>query len=153
MGSGDAPGQGPLEAVRRRRAELRESMSALELALAGPAPRGRERWVERVHVALVELSADLREHVDVTEGVDGLYVDIRATTPRLAGAVERLIEEHHQINELVADLLTRTDVPGSDDVDQVRDLGTALLGKLVSHRQRGSDLVFEAYEFDVGGET
>ena len=104
-------------------------------------------------MALVELSADLREHVDVTEGRDGLYVDILATTPRLAGAVERLTQEHQQINELVADLLARTDVPGSDDVDQVRDLGTTLLGKLVSHRQRGSDLVFEAYEFDVGGET
>jgi len=39
------------------------------------------------------------------------------------------------------------------DVDSVRDLGTALLGRLVRHRQRGSDLVFEAYEVDIGGET
>jgi hypothetical protein len=38
-------------------------------------------------------------------------------------------------------------------VDSVRDLGTALLGRLVRHRQRGSDLVFEAYEVDIGGET
>ena len=38
-------------------------------------------------------------------------------------------------------------------MDQVRALGTSLLGLLAGHRQRGSDLVYEAYEFDVGGET
>jgi hypothetical protein len=38
-------------------------------------------------------------------------------------------------------------------VDLIRRLGTTLLGLLVSHRQRGSDLLYEAYEFDVGGET
>jgi hypothetical protein len=38
-------------------------------------------------------------------------------------------------------------------VDKIRDLGTLLLGVLVRHRQRGSDLVYEAYELDLGGET
>jgi hypothetical protein len=127
-------------------------MSALELALAVPAPSGLVRWAERVRVALVELSADFREHIDVTEGHDGLYVDILATAPRLSDAVARLIREHAQITDLVDDLLARL-TPESHDVDTVRGLGTTLLGLLVSHRQRGSDLVYEAYEFDVGGET
>lgn len=61
-----------VDALRRRRAELRESMSALELALAAPAPEGHPRWAERVHVALVEPSADFREHIDITEGPNGL---------------------------------------------------------------------------------
>jgi hypothetical protein len=128
-------------------------MSALELALAAPAPRGQVRWAERVHVALVELSADLREHIELAEGDDGLYVEVLATAPRLSGAVTRLTREHTQISDMVDDLLTRTSTPEPDDVDEVRDLATALLGLLVSHRQRGSDLVYEAYEFDVGGET
>jgi hypothetical protein len=38
-------------------------------------------------------------------------------------------------------------------VDAVRDLGMALLASLVRHRQRGSDLVYEAYAVDIGGET
>jgi hypothetical protein len=142
-----------LEAIRRQRAELRESMGALELALAGPAASGQARWAERVHVALVELSADVREHVDVTEGPDGLYADILASAPRLAGAVDRLTEEHVQIRDLVEDALARTEGPAGAEVDQVRHVGTTLLGLLVGHRQRGSDLVYEAYEFDVGGET
>jgi hypothetical protein len=49
------------EALRMRRAELRESMSTLEQALAAPAPGRLEAWTQRVHVALVELFSDFRE--------------------------------------------------------------------------------------------
>ena len=142
-----------LEGIRRQRAELRESMIALELALAGPAPSDQVRWAERVHVALVELSADFGEHLAVTEGPDGLYADIVAAAPRLSEAVARLTREHRQIARLVDDLLARVSTPETGHVDKVRRLGTTLLGLLVRHRQRGSDLVYEAYEFDVGGET
>jgi len=148
------PDQALLEALRRKRAELRGSMDALELALAAPAPVGQARWAERVDVALVELSADFREHIDVTEGQDGLYADLRAAAPRLSDAVARLAREHRQIRELLDDLLARVRIPDSKtDVERVRDLGTNLLGLLVRHRQRGSDLVYEAYELDLGGET
>lgn len=151
--SSPAPGQGPWDALRRQRAELRESMSALELALAGAVSLGRARWGERVHVALVELSADIRGHIDFTEGSDGLYVDILATAPRLADPVAHLTQEHVEITELLEDLLARTRPPETVDVVEVRGLGTALLGRLVTHRQRGSDLVYEAFEYDIGGET
>lgn len=138
--------------LRRRRAELRDSLSALEQALAAPAPRGEEAWVLRVHVALVELSADFREHRASTEGPDGLYVDVLTNAPRLAGAVDRLTREHAQVDGLLGELLVRSAAPGTGDVDQLRRLGTALLGLLVTHRQRGSDLLYEAFELDVGGE-
>jgi len=126
-------------------------MSALELALAGAVSLGRARWGERVHVALVELSADFRGHVDFTEAEDGLYADILATAPRLSGAVTHLTQEHEEIRDLLQDLLTH--MSESADVDQVRTSGTRLLGMLVTHRQRGSDLVYEAFEYDIGGET
>ncbi len=148
------PDRDLLDALRRQRAELRGSMGALEDALAGPAPQGHARWAERVHVALVELSADFREHVEITEGQGGLYGDLLATAPRLSGAVASLSREHTQIRGLIDDLIGRARTSGSkEDVDGVRRLGTALLGLLVRHRQRGSDLVYEAYELDIGGET
>ncbi len=150
--SPSTPDQASLEALRLRRAELRESMSALEIAMAQPAPIGRARWSGRVHVALVELSADLREHVEVTHGEAGVHSDVLAAAPRLSGAVARLAREHEQISDLVGDLLARTSGP-EPDVDRIRRLGTTLLGLLVSHRQRGSDLLYEAYGFDIGGET
>ena len=113
------PGQAFMEGLRRRRAELRESMSALELALASPAPEGRARWTERVHVALVELSADFREHVVITEGSEGLYRELLQKAPRLSGAVARLTREHTVIAGLVDDLLDPANTPATaHDVDR-----------------------------------
>lgn len=143
-----------LEDLRQHRAELRESMGALESALAAPVAADPARWAQRVHVALVELSGDLREHVDITEGADGLYRGLLETAPRLSGAVAGLTREHVVIRGQVDHLVSRVRAPhAAEDVDRVRDLGTALLGRLVRHRQRGSDLVFDAYDFDLGGET
>jgi hypothetical protein len=150
------PDQQPfLDALRQHRAELRESMSALESALAAPAIAGRARWAQRVHVALVELSGDFRAHVDITEGPDGLYRDLLRTSPRLSDAVAGLTREHALITGQLDSLMSRVAAAPDavEDVDAVRELGTALLGRLVRHRQRGSDLVFEAYEVDIGGET
>jgi hypothetical protein len=143
-----------LEDLRRRRAELRESISAVEHALAAPAPGRYPHWAERVHVALVELSADFGEHIHFTEGPDGLYREILRTPPRLSGAVARLTREHALITDLLDNLLACVSQPEVNaDVDTVRDRGTALLGRLVRHRQRGSDLIYEAYTADIGGET
>lgn len=148
------PEQAFVDALRRRRAELRESISALELALASPAPEDHARWAERVHVALVELSADFREHINITEGPEGLYHELLQTVPRLSGGIARLTREHAVITGLLDDLLDKVSPPtANQEVEDVRDLGTALLGRLLRHRQRGSDLVYEAFQIDIGGET
>jgi hypothetical protein len=152
--SSSTPEQAFLDDLRRRRAELVESMSAVEHALAAPAPGRQAHWAERVHVALVELSADFREHIHFTEGPDGLYRGLLRTAPRLSGGVARLTDEHALIRDLLDNVLACVGEPeASTDVDRVRDLGTALLGRLVRHRQRGSDLIYEAYTADIGGET
>ena len=149
-----ATGEGLFESLRRHRAELRESMSALEGALAAPAMAGPEHWLQRVQAALMELSADVREHIDITEGPDGLYQDVLRTSPQLSGAVASLTAEHVLITGGVAAALTHVTTPDAiENVERIRELGTALLGRLVRHRQRGSDLVFGAYQIDSGGEA
>ena len=148
------PEQAFLAELRRRRAELLGSMSALEQALAAPAPGRQEQWAERVHVALVELSADFGVHIAITEGPEGLYRELLATAPRLSGAVARLTREHALIRALLDNLQAQVSEPGfKPGVDVVRDRGTVLLGRLVRHRQRGSDLIYEAYTAEIGGET
>jgi hypothetical protein len=151
--STSTPKKGFLQELQQRRAELRDSMSALEHALATPAV-GRAGWAERVHVALVELSADLREHVRITEGPDGLYTELLEAAPRLSAAMDQLAKEHAVMGETMGDLLNQVTPPDAGtDVERVRELGTRLLGTLARHRQRGADLVYEAYEFDIGGDT
>jgi hypothetical protein len=143
-----------LEELRRHRAELRESMGALEDALASPATSDGARWTQRVEAALAEVAGDFRAHVDITEGPKGLHVELLEASPRLAGAVGALTRDHLLIGGRIDDLLTRVAGPETTaPADEVRTAATALLGRLVRHRQRGADLVFEAYEFDIGGET
>jgi hypothetical protein len=143
-----------LDALRRRRAELFESMAALEQALDEPADDRLVEWTEWVNVALVALSADVRAHLAITEGAGGLHGDVIVTAPRLTRAVERLVAEHDVINDMVGDLAARARaVTTLGQVDEIRALGRDLLARLRKHRQRGADLVFEAYQTDIGGET
>ena len=147
--------------MRRRRAELLGSITALEQALAAPAPGRQMRWAERVSAALMELSGDLRDHVELTEGPTGLNSRVVRSSPRLAYAVDRLTQEHATLTKLIGELLTVVgEADGSSaqgdpilgDPDEVRELGTTLLGVLLRHRQRGADLVYEAYSVDIGGQ-
>ncbi|MDT4918508.1 MAG: hypothetical protein QOH89_3208 [Pseudonocardiales bacterium] len=141
-----------LDAVRARRAELRETLNLLEAALAAPA-RGREMvWGEAVHAALVMIADDFGAHVEVTEGPGGLHQAIVAGAIRLANAVDALTDEHSQIAADIAGLVADSRAPvTADDMDGLRERATRLLGHLVRHRQRGADLIYEAYATDVGG--
>ena len=141
-----------LEGIRRRRAELRDSMSALESALAAPAPGRLSRWTERVRAALMELSADFREHVAIAEAPDGFNARAVRSQPRLAKAAQRLNNEHVELAALINQLLDEVDTPDDTPAEQLRDGLTRLLGRLVRHRQRGSDLLYEAWAVDIGGE-
>jgi hypothetical protein len=141
-----------LHAVRARRAELRETINLMEAALAAPA-RGRAVvWGEVVHASLMMIADDFGAHVEVTEGPGGLHQAILAGDIRLANAVEALTAEHAQIAEEIATLVADSQPPVTEtDVDDVRERATRLLGHLVRHRQRGADLIYEAYATDVGG--
>lgn len=139
-----------LDALRRRRAELYESMGALRQALGAPTSGRLAAWREWVDVALVELSADVRAHLAITEGPDGLHHDVVEIAPRLSHAVDRLTAEHADLIDLLHRM--RAHVPAGP-VDELRALGTELLDQLARHRRRDAALVFEAYETDIGGET
>jgi hypothetical protein len=155
------PENDDLTELRRRRAELLESIRDLEQALAAPVPGRQMRWVERVSAALLELSGDFHDHVELTEGPTGLYGRVIRTSPRLAHVVERLTHEHKTLTELIADLLSLVGKTAGSfargdsivaDLEEVRERGTALIAALVRHRQRGADLVYEGYSVDIGGQ-
>jgi hypothetical protein len=141
-----------LHAVRVRRAELREALDALERALAVPAAGRAVIWGEAVNASAIGLADDFGAHIDVTEGPGGLYDAILAGDLRLANAVAALTAEHAQIAVGIAELVADSAAPvTSEDVDGLRDRGTKLLAHLIRHRQRGADLIYEAYETDIGG--
>lgn len=140
-----------LEKVRAARAELRESVAAVDEALASPIARGGA-WRERVRAALAELEHDFRDHITLTEGPGGLYERVRSTDPRLATKLDRLTNEHVRYAQAIGGYLAVLEHGGTmADLPVFREEVTALMGQLVRHRQTGSDLVYEAYAVDIGG--
>lgn len=138
-----------LEEVRLRRGELHGAIVALEAALATPA--ASPTWPGRVRAALDELRWALEDHVAVTEGSGGLFEQIVEERPRLASAVSALRDEHGGFRHDAGAARRSLDV-GVDPAVLRAELGD-LLARLIRHRQRGSDLVHEAYQVDIGGSS
>lgn len=139
-----------LDEARVRRVRLRGAMDDLEAALAAPAARRVADWWAAVMACLQGLRTALLHHVVETEADEGLLTQILTEVPRLASAVDRLRQDHVELSDAVEALLVRP-VPRNGDSAVIRDAGLRLLGQLARHRQRGADLLYEAYSIDVGG--
>jgi hemerythrin HHE cation binding domain-containing protein len=136
-----------LDQVRRQRAELRDAIHSFEQALA--APVADPGWRAAVSRQLERLQRAVADHVEVTEGPGGLYADLLAVAPRLANEVNVLTREHAAIITTIERLSAR----GRAEPELVREWAGDLLHELARHRQRGADLVYEAYATDIGGEN
>ncbi len=140
------------EKVRAHRSELRESVAAVDLALESPIARGGA-WRERVRAALAELAHDFQDHIELTESPGGVYDRAKRTAPRLSGAVDRLLREHRDYREAISGYLAILEHGGTiADLPAFREELTTLMGRLVRHRQKGGDLVYDAYDVDLGGQ-
>jgi hypothetical protein len=139
-----------LQAARRHRVTLLHAIRAVEEALAAPAQE--PGWRERVSVRLQTLGAAFADHVMVTEGPAGLYAELLDYAPRLSRQAEGLIREHAAVETALSALVRRAALPGIR-IEELRSWTSDLLRELSRHRQRGADLVYEAYHTDIGGET
>lgn len=142
-----------LEAAKRRREDLHEALVEAEEAISGPAAGREDAWALGVAKAMTHLRDAFDEHVTGTEQPGGLYEEIIQRAPRFQRKIERLHEDHPEIQEEIRGLLRRLESRSSSegDVDDVRDDIQRVLGRIVRHRQRGADLVWEAYNVDIGG--
>ncbi|HUV09674.1 MAG TPA: hypothetical protein VMX12_01775 [Acidimicrobiia bacterium] len=139
-----------LDAVRVRRDSFYEALLELEQALGTPAGADVVGWAAAVHVPVANLLAVLDAHVTGTEGNEGFFTDVRDHAPHLIPAVERLRSEHDPLIVATASLAARLDgLEGEVAVEQVRDDGIELIGRLLTHRHRGAELVYDAYSIDV----
>jgi hypothetical protein len=139
-----------LDAVRRRRAELRESIALLQAALQTSTDKPVV-WGEAVGLAVSRLATDFADHVDVTEGPAGLHENIVESAPRLSHAVGELTADHELLEAGVAALLRSVEPPVMlADVAAIKQQSDDVIDHLVKHRQRGADLVYEAFQQDLG---
>jgi iron-sulfur cluster repair protein YtfE (RIC family) len=149
---------GSLGVVPQPRSELLDAVAYLEQALT--AAHGRRVWTEELRDHLGRLRDEFVAHVRGVEDEAGLYRDILRASPRLAYRVSRLSVEHDTISREIDEVLALAgdvpeDVPEDRDswVDRVYQRARTLVRRLSRHRQREADLIYEAYETDIGGET
>ena len=143
-----------LAETARRRADLHQALVALEQAISRPAVGREPDWANDVLRALEELGRGIDEHIEVTERPGGLYDEIGSKSPHLSTNIGRLREEHPTLRDGTRELIEKLRSTGVGDawpLDQARDDLQRLLGRIVRHRQLGSDLVWEAYNLDIGG--
>ena len=142
-----------MESVRVRRAGLKSAMSGLEVAIAAPAPGRLEEWAAGVRDALGMLQEVWTRHIVETEAPGALLDDLVEEAPRLYNQSLRLREEHGEILSILLEVDDRLQPDHGDPewVERLRSVLTSLLVALARHRQRGADLVYEAYAVDIGG--
>ncbi|MEA1903613.1 MAG: hypothetical protein U9N56_08820 [Actinomycetota bacterium] len=143
-------GSANVEEARARRHSLQAAMSDLESAVASPS--GADGWYEGVSIALDEMRKALAEHVAVTEGPGGLLEEILAEAPRLATEIALTKSEHEELAVTLdkADLTAKGALEmEAPDSEPVRRRVMLFLSRLSLHRQRGADLVYDAYNVDI----
>ncbi len=142
-----------LSQVRQRREALLGAVAMLEAALAAPASDAR--WCDGLGDALAGLRATLDEHVAESEGPDGILAQVREKAPRLSSQIDRMLAEHVSMVDDTDRLIDRLDhVPterSTEETEALREQALGILAGIVRHRQRGADLLYEAYDVDVGG--
>lgn len=128
-----------------RRIELREAMADLERSTARSVDS--PEWLPVVAASVERLGVALESHASEVEGEDGLLDQIRNDSPRLTSEIVE-IEKEHVVLAKAASSLNRAVESG--DFETIRRRVTSLLGRITLHRQRGADLVYEAFSVDIG---
>lgn len=144
-----------LSEARKRRATLHDALVHLEIAISSPAAGRIPEWTALVTKEVIGVRDAFDQHVMVTEKPGGLYEEIITRAPRLDGTVRRLKQEHPEIAEKVAQMVERLEkatIGGPEwPLDDARDDLQRFIGTVIRHRQKGADLVWEAYNVDIGG--
>lgn len=139
----------PTEAVSgagRRRRELGAAMAELEPAIA--APMADPRWRDNVADAFEEVADAFRVHCEEVERPDGMFEEVLTEAPRLDRDVDWFRADHERLFARIDEMTAAVE---STEPEALREGLTDLLADLVRHRQRGADLVYEAYMVDIGG--
>jgi hypothetical protein len=157
MASPDDEQQHPpiLDEVKRRRKTLHDSLVHLEEATSSPAAGRIPQWTAQVLKEMGEIREAFDQHILVTEKPDGLYEEILQRAPRLEHGIGQLKQEHPEISRAVDEMIVRletTEIGGDEwPLETARDDLQRFIGRVIRHRQKGADLVWEAYNVDIGG--
>jgi hypothetical protein len=140
-----------IQRSRQHRRGVRRASIDLEEALARPIGQEAGHWHGDVAVQIRALAEAFRYHVEQSEGPGGLLPQMVEEEPRLVPAVAAVKREHRVLLDAMSRLEAATGVERGADEQAIREDSLRLLHALAAHRQRGSDLIYQAYCVDVEG--
>lgn len=139
-----------LAEVARHRLQLGTAMQHLEAAAA--APVGKESWVIDLRHSLRQLEVAWNHHLVEMQNPDGLLDQIVEQAPRLQRSVEEMRDAQTKMAGTIgAAMKLISDADEDADPNEFREAAIAALVAVTRHRQRGADLIFDAYSIDIGG--
>lgn len=143
--SGEWPSPETHQGIVDRRQDLYDAMQRLESSVARAS--GQDDWAVVVGHALKVMLDALQRHVIETEADDGLLAEVVDRAPNLAPDVATFRKDHDDLLHscrAASELVTNRSAPA-----EIRRKVLSLLGRLAIHRQRGAELLFDAYNVDL----
>jgi hypothetical protein len=137
-----------LTGAAHRRTELEEALQSVEKAAAAPA--AQKTWGPDLASSVNRLTSALNHHIAEVEAPQGLLEQIVEKAPRLQRAVESTRHHHAVLAHAVSDLLELVE-GGEAAAADIRVEVIEILNDFARHRQDGADLIYEAYDVDIGG--
>lgn len=138
-----------LTLARERRRSLESAINDLGTVLGYAS--GSPEWPAEVTGAVRSVILALDNHITTVEEDQGLLPEIVAKAPHLAPSVERIRREHADLRAKAIEVTALAGALPNGDAGAVRRAGLELIHDLHLHRQRGADLVYDAYDVDIGG--
>ena len=144
-----------LSEARQRRATLHDALVHLEIAISSPAAGRIPEWTDLVTKEMVGSATPSSSTCWSPNDPAGCTKRSSCGRLELDGTIRRLKDEHPEIGEKVGEMLARLDQAeiGSPawPLEDARDDLQRFIGTVIRHRQKGADLVWEAYNVDIGG--
>lgn len=140
-----------LVGVAQRRTELEVAMQLVERQAA--APSATANWQRDLLAVVQRLERAVHQHITHVEAPGALLEDILERAPRLQRAVEDTRTHHAVLAHALADLVKLLTAGDGDPapIGEIRAGVIEILNELALHRQDGADLIYEAFDVDIGG--
>ena len=136
-----------IQQVMHEHNALREKVKQIHSVLAGPVPEKNE-----IEALLREFMTALIFHFSNEEVEEGLFPEVSAHSPRLAGKVAKLGAEHRRLLSEVDELCCFASA-GSPSMTWWRELSSRcheLTKRLMRHEHDENRLLQEAHQTDIG---
>jgi hypothetical protein len=143
--AGTDVGRSALERIEPQRGRLGAAMRDYQLAVLNPEPD----WAAKVPTVLGALRDAFEEHVEFTEGPDGLFDEmLHDDSIEVSSEIDQLRRDHIVVAAAMVRAGEALARPPSDD-DHLREV-IASVARLVSrHRRRGTQLLYDVYSVDT----